>query len=105
MFYIFEEHIKIKTFENKLATVEMSQSERIYLKSVARSIASHKLMDFVISQLPEKQKKDLAKKLKAKTPSLEVHKYLHQSIPDYRTKLNGVVVEIEKELIELIPGI
>ncbi|MBP7859815.1 hypothetical protein KA001_02570 [Patescibacteria group bacterium] len=100
MFYIFEEHIKIKIFEKKLGEISISQDEKIYIHSLAKSITHHKLMDFVLSELKEEHKRDFAKHIKAKTPSLKVHKFLHKNIRDYRAKLLDQLSTIEKELIE-----
>lgn len=102
MFYIFEEHIKITTFEKKLSELSISKSEKMYIKSVAKSITHHKLMDFVLSELKTDCKDEFAKHLKSKTPSLEVHKFLHKNISEYHRKLLSNLSGIEKELVEFL---
>lgn len=102
MKYFFEEITEIKIINPKLQELEFDEEEIEYLLSLARSIAHHKVIDMILTELEESHKESFLERLAENHKWKELALNLKNQIKDFEGKVAEKVREVEEELLSLI---
>lgn len=98
MTYFFTRFIVINQLIEELDTIDLSNEEKTHLSGLIDSSIHHAILDEILSNLNEEDKKIFLKKLHEKTSDDEILEFLNQKVENIEEKIKNVTKELVKEM-------
>ena len=89
--------VETETLFLEIDSLEISDGEKTHLKSLAESHVHHAVLDAILSELIDDDKKLFISYINTKDHE-KIWKFLHEKISDVEEKIKNAAHEIKKEL-------